>query len=163
MDGTASAAADRSAQFTTPSWQEEIGAQRPGNLAPARPPNPSGRAPPSPRPRKVVRTGRRGWWDGAVGNHECQESVRRLLRERQNICDLSATSVAVLARQGPVAHELILIPRPPVSRQILPANFSPDEARAEVPYGTCACFNGRRNAAGALGMFSCIRCAYNSI
>ncbi len=85
MDGTASAAADLSAQFTTPSWQKENWRTATQGWALARPPSPT-RSTPDPRARGQ---GAYRVWEGkegAVGNQEYQESVRRFARDMWS-CD----------------------------------------------------------------------------
>jgi hypothetical protein len=96
VDGTASAAADRSAQLTTPSWQKrKIGAQRPRvGRWPARP------APPGASRIRARGQGAYRVWrgkEGAVGNQECQESVRRLARDVWS-CDARRASGGVWRR-----------------------------------------------------------------
>ena len=82
-DGTASAVADRSAQFTAPSWQchrgeRKCSARRPrSGRRPARPPHPG-----RPGSARTDEGAYRVWGgrEGAVGNQECQESVMQVLR-----------------------------------------------------------------------------------
>ncbi len=79
MDGTASAAADRSAQFSVPSRQRKTARRAAQDWALARLPNPPGA--PWIRARGQ---GAYGWWEweeGTVGVQECQESVRRFARD----------------------------------------------------------------------------------